>query len=856
VVKNIIVQVVESIIVLSLGLIFLIVFTGGFSLSLGVFTLKAHRVTNPLILLISMVLLRRFLVRGFFRHSLFEKFAQRFVTFRRFRNCLLAVLLMLIACIGLAVVFNPLQHGLSAAYYDNPEWNGAPIMTAKEHALNLWRMQSEFPFIFENYSIQWTGVMFIPISGDYQFTTISDDGSTLSVDDRLIVDNGGFHGLQERTGRVQLKHGFHALQIRYVQGGGAANFRVYWTPPGKSREDFANVGLFAKAPTEMAFFVGRCLDTLWTISAWLCVLGLVSFGLIGLSSRHILVPFLRTSFAGRAYWRCRTWMFKDQVPQRAFPVPSEKSVAAGLFALIGYTLLSLAWTYPLIVHFSSKMIGVGGDRYIGLWNMWWMKKALIDLHVNPLYTDYLFYPKGISLAFHDYSIFDSLVSVPLQAILSVSEIYNLLFLASYVLGGFGCFLLVSYLTGDRYAAFLSGLVFAFWGGRAYYTDHLSFATIQWFPYCALYLLKTLRESSFRNPILAAVFLAINAFSCGYYAIYMALFTALFLLYAACAERKRFFAAACLKRFGLAGLLFGIIMSPLAYPMLKDVFSGQNYMVSALLSTEAASLNTLLLPSINHDLIGKYSRYQYIKAGLPMQWGLTGSSFIGYTVLWLCVYTSVKLRHLKQWFWIIAAAAFLLLAMGPHVVLFSKEYMALPLPYLLLRRIPVLGMVRVPVRFMVMVMFCCSVLVGYGCWDIFRRVRIKKILFAILGAAILFEFFRWMGVTALETAPAFYRQLGQDQDEYAILELTQLMNWNPPAARSSLFQITHGKKLFHGHVSRVSFDTYSQAYALYTVFDDLLTLPPKSFKQAEGQNLSLGADKKTILRSSHFIMCGM
>ena len=859
-IKKMISVLLEFLFLFFLGIILVLVFTGGFSFVVGSLTVKAHGFKNPVLVLVSILIIRRFLFGSFFQGFVWlrflrrigatlqsgsDKLARQFVESARFRRSVTLAVFMLLVSVVLAIVFNPLQHGLNATYYNNIQGSGSPILTVRDRVINLWRMLSVFPKITENYSIQWRGVIFIPVSGEYQFATRSDDGSKLALDDQLVVDNGGFHGSQERTGCMHLEPGFHALKIFYWQGQGAADFRAYWTQPGKRRAELSNALLFPEEPAKPAFFVGRWLETLVTVAGWLCVVGLGSGVLIGFSSHRMLVPFFRTSSVGRAYLTCRAWIFKAQVPKQAFPARPEKSVGVVLLAFAGYALLSLAWTYPLIMNFSSKMVGIGGDRYIGLWNMWWMKKALLELHVNPMYTDYLFYPQGINLAFHDYSIFNALVSVPLQAFFSLPEIYNLLFLATYILGGLGCFLLVSYLTGDRYAAFLSGLVFAFWGGRAYYSDHLSFATIQWFPYCALYLIKTLRERSYRNPIRAALFLAMNGLSCGYYAIYMALFTALFLLYSAWAERKTFFTAACLTRFGLAGVLFGLLIFPSVYPMFKDVVSGESYMISALLPLESASPNTLFLPSINHSLIGTYMRYLYLKAGLPMQWGLTGSAFIGYTVLGLCLYTGFKLRHLKQRFWIIAAVSFLLLAMGPHLLLFSKAYPSIPLPYVLLRYIPVLKIVRVPVRFMVMAMFCGSVLVGYACWDIFRRMRVKKIVFFLLAVAILFEFFRFLGIAPLETTPAFYKQLGQDKEEYAILELTKLMNWEHSAARSSLFQTTHGKKLFHGHVSRVSLETYHQAYALYTVFNDLLTCPPEKLVSAAGQNLFWGGDKKAI-----------
>lgn len=835
----------EFSILLFLAIIAIIGFTGGFSTTIGALKIQAHGLKNPVIFLISSLLIRRVLVGAFFQGCFWltavqrvsDKFARRCLTSRRFRRSLMLPLGMM-----LAFVLNPLQYGLKATYYDNQEWRGDPILTTTERPINLWRMQSDFPFITEKYSIQWRGVIFIPATGEYQFAAISDDRSEIALDDRTIIEN---KILEEVTGNVYLERGFHALTIRYMQNRDEAGMRVFWTPPGQLRTELEQASLFAEQPTETAFLLGKCLHIMFLISAWLCVFGVIGGVMLLLISHAILAPFLGASPIGRAYQRCREAIYLEPVYRPAMSVSSHNNLTVMLLAFAGYVLLTCAWTYPLIRDFSSKMVGYGGDRYIGLWNMWWMKKSLLELHVNPLFTDYLFYPHGISLAFHDYSIFNAFISVPLQAIFSLPEIYNICFLATYILGGFGAFLLIRYLTGDALAAFISGIVFAFWGGRAYYTDHLSLFSVQWFPYCALYLIKTLRENSYRNPIFAALFLVMNALTSWYYGIYMSLFAALFLAYSACAERKIFFTRRCLKRFGLIGLLFTILILPCAYPMFKDLAAGQNYMQSASFTEESAHLNTLLLPNVNHGVLGKYMRYWHLQANLPMKWGLVGGSFLGYVVLLLCVYAGVRLRQKSARFWLIATLVFLLFAMGPHPLAFSQEYRSIPLPYLLLQQIPVLKIARVPMRFMVMTMFCVSGLVGYACADIFRRIRPKKLAFAVLTAAILFEAYRAIGVSAIETPPAFYKQLAQDHEPYAILELTKLMNWEHSAARSSLFQIAHEKKVFHGHVSRVSFDTYRQAYAMYTVFDDLLTIPPKYLAQAAGQILSLGDDQNAI-----------
>ncbi len=848
--KKICIRVAEFIIIVFSLVLLLIGLTGGFSFVLGPLHLKAHSFKNPVIILIVALFLRKMLsgrfIEEFFGLSFFQcreirlylsRLARKFAESPRFRKYTLGIFLIVLFGMLLAVIANPLQRGLTATYYLNAEWSGEPELRRREQRLNLWRIKSEFPAA-SRYSILWKGEIFIPGAGEYQFGTASDDRSELFIDDQLIVDNNGVHGLQERTGSIHLKKGFYPITLRSAEFGGAVAFRAFWSPPEKDREDLAQALLFARMPTQRDILVGKVLEIFLVIGACFCFVSLILATCIWLNGRHILRTFLKNSFIGQAYQKC----LKEGVRKKGIPEPVQKSAFANLFALSGYTLLSLIWTYPLIKKFSTEMVGLGGDRYIYLWDMWWVKKALLELFANPFHTDYIFYPKGIGLGFHDFTFFNSLLSIPLQWAFSLTETYNILFLLTFILGGFGCSQLVKYLTGDHLAAFFSGLVFAFWGARMYNVDHLSLASIQWFPFSALYLLKTLRESSYRNPILAAFFLVFNALSSLYYAVYMVIFAALFFLYCLWIERKRFFTVRCLKRFALMGGIFTMIMLPVLFPLIAEVLEGQEYMNSPVLVTDSTSPNVLLLPSVNHEILGKYVRYFYASLGAPMIRGLTGGSFIGYSVLFLSLYAMIKLRHLEKKFWLLAGVVFLVLSLGPYFQFFSKVYTNIPLPYQLFQRISILKALRVPVRFMMVVMLCCSVLCGYACWDIFRRIRYKILLFSLLAGLLLFEYVRVYYVRPLEEIPAFYREISQDTEVYTILELTTLMNWPHSAVRSSLFQTTHNKKLFHGHASRVSPETYQQAYAIYPVFDDFFTQPRKFVEQES----SLDADRQKIL----------
>jgi len=78
----------------------------------------------------------------------------------------------------------------------------------------------------ERYAIRLTGYLRVPDDGLYEFALASDDGSSLDVGDRMVVNNDGFHGDEERTGMIALRAGLHPITVRYFQGTGGASLSL------------------------------------------------------------------------------------------------------------------------------------------------------------------------------------------------------------------------------------------------------------------------------------------------------------------------------------------------------------------------------------------------------------------------------------------------------------------------------------------------------------------------------------------------------------------------------------------------------------------------------------------------------
>ena len=84
----------------------------------------------------------------------------------------------------------------------------------------------------DNFAIVIEGFLKIDKSGNYFFRLVSDDGSKLTVGDKLVVDNDGLHGADAVDGLIALKEGYHPFKVEYFQGGGGKSVSLQWRAGG------------------------------------------------------------------------------------------------------------------------------------------------------------------------------------------------------------------------------------------------------------------------------------------------------------------------------------------------------------------------------------------------------------------------------------------------------------------------------------------------------------------------------------------------------------------------------------------------------------------------------------------------
>jgi alpha-L-fucosidase len=84
----------------------------------------------------------------------------------------------------------------------------------------------------EHFAFAWEGVVSVPQGGIYTFKLASDDGSRLFIDDKLVVNNDGLHGMESRQGIAPLAAGYHRVRVEYFNATGGLGLRLDWQGPG------------------------------------------------------------------------------------------------------------------------------------------------------------------------------------------------------------------------------------------------------------------------------------------------------------------------------------------------------------------------------------------------------------------------------------------------------------------------------------------------------------------------------------------------------------------------------------------------------------------------------------------------
>ena len=552
-------------------------------------------------------------------------------------------------------------------------------------------------------------------------------------------------------------------------------------------------------------------------------------------------------------------------------------------------LLALLLTYPLPLHLTTRAPGDGSDDPAIIWNLWWVRHALLDLGQNPFSTDFMFFPIGINLAFYTLTTLNALITLPVQLLFGLIPANSAVIYLELTLAGLGMYLLAKDLlpesvpaTPRHRAALLAAITYTFAGHKFVFLSlgQFNIASAHWLPFFALYLRRALQAPyRRRDAALAAIFLLFNGWTEFTYASFALIFTALFAVYTLVRRPPE---TSLLRHAGdnvrpllWIAIPFTLGMAPILAMMIPDLLREGDFTVVGLGFADVFS----------NDLLGFFvpGRLHPLWGGLAQQFDFAYLNFayLGYTAAALGLFGLWRWRRQAETrFWALAGAAFVVISLGPTIRL-NGASLDLPLPFDLLLALPFFKANRYPGRYSVMIALCLAVLVAYGMAalgtrqtgrrpqtslrapPVSRHVAHASLLpFLLLAGLILAENLSIPLPLSDYSVPPVYREIATDPDGGSVLEIP--LAWRNgfrvtgPLHNAFMFaqfyQTVHEKRLLGGNTSRnpeFKFQYFTEA----PVINSLLALetghplPPGTVER----DRTLAADILQFFRVRHIVV---
>ena len=479
-----------------------------------------------------------------------------------------------------------------------------------------------------------------------------------------------------------------------------------------------------------------------------------------------------------------------------------KSTAA---ALLLFLVASLILTYPLPLHLGSA-VEDPQDALLNVWITAWDGRQLLSDPLH-LFDANIFHSYPRTLAYSELLLGNALLALPITAATSNPVLgYNVALLLSFVLSGFGTYLLVLRLTRSAAAGVVAGVIFAFSSYRMTNLAQAQILTTQWLPFALLSLYQLLRRPRPRHVATFVLFFCLQALSSFYYAVLLALtvcgvlfFEFGFWLWARVkrptSSVKRH-TAYVKRRSSLSYLLLAAVCCVLVIlPYALPYFQVQRELgfERSLADNEpfSASLRQYLMVPPGSILHGRWLPIDDapIAGGYPVD-----ALFPGLAALGLALWGLFRGPGPSRWFFFVLLLAALVLSFGPRLYLAPglPSGLDINLPYAWLYAIvPGFKALRAPARFDGLVGLSLAVLAGYGGAALGRvgkpalhekelakpgiPVQLSQIgIFVLIAGLVVLESLVWPAAHAEpvpvgDQVPPVYRWLA-DQPPDPVLEL--------------------------------------------------------------------------------------
>ena len=400
----------------------------------------------------------------------------------------------------------------------------------------------------------------------------------------------------------------------------------------------------------------------------------------------------------------------------------KRSLIELALVVFGYAVLTAIVLYPLPFHLSTLVYSPeNGDGQFSVWNIAWVARALL-FHPTQLFDANIFYPHRWTLAYSEMNLAAGAIAAPVYwATRSAYAAHNFAVLSSFVLGGSSMYYLCRELTGDRRAAVVGGIIFAFCPHLFAHLPHIQLLMTSGIPLSLLAFHRLLDRPTPGRGAMLGLAMAWQAYACAYYSVFVLLMIGFAVLLMA-ALRGSWREAAYWKAIGVAALVSIVTSAPLIVAALFLQQSGFNRTLAASRQYVADWRAYLASGNLLHSWMLPY--LQRWKEVLFPGFLATGLGVAGLVVCWRA---GGRRRELALLYGGITIAA-LWASFGPDGGLYSVLYSI----------VPTFSMLRAPSRFGLVVVFGLAVLTSLAVAWLLGRVRRPAVVAGLLIAAAFSE----------------------------------------------------------------------------------------------------------------------
>lgn len=502
------------------------------------------------------------------------------------------------------------------------------------------------------------------------------------------------------------------------------------------------------------------------------------------------------------------------------------SIILFIAVIIVYLLLALIFTAPLLFNFNTSIIGDSNftDGPFFIWNLWWVRKSA-ELHINPFFSNYVYYPSQTNLALHTLTLTRGVMSLVLQNFFSLITVNNIIQISSIALSGFGTYYLIYYFTKDRISGIISGIIFAFspFVFSHLLAGHINLADLSLIPFAVLFFIKMIREDKWYNVPIAAfllVFVCYDDLQIGFYLSCLLLIIGLSEIIT---NIKGFFTKSKIIEI----LVFLIIVSIyflIPYILfLKGFWSEKSLGVtynngdlrSYLMKNPFNPLSGAGNLRFTESLIGGYRENT-----LSIGWTATSFAILSFVF--------IKKNLKEKLVFLSVAIIFIILSMGPQLQINGKIYDT-HLPFFYLQNFKIFSIGIVTTRFIVIAYLALAILAGLFFSGLRTFITNQKskfltvIFYLILAFAILKvgieNYSGPVKLTKLEPASKLLDEIKNDNEKDAVTLMSLC------GVKGAYYQTKMNRKIISGSLGRRVHDYYMLKYRNYpgvnflTLFDN-------------------------------------